>query len=161
MADELLKLTDGNRQSLLVELVEFLADNPGNEPAMGAALLIDYYGFTNDEKVEALAPHIGSDDARFRDAVWEILGTIDRPPGVQERVLRVKQLERLLKRTEQTSPHDSKIARKEIEALSLDEVWWIRLYAAHVVRSHPDLGPAVIERLRADPDFRVRDAAGD
>lgn len=160
MADGLLQLTDGNRESLLLELVWFVADNPGNETAMGAALLIDYYGFADDEKVDALTPHIGSDDGRFRDAVWEVLSTVDQPQGARESVRRVQQLERLLQQPEQASPGESEHAGREIDELSRDETWWIRLYAAYVVRTHPDLGPGVAERLRADPDSRVRLAAG-
>jgi hypothetical protein len=160
MADGLLQFTDGNRESLLVELVGFIADNPGNEPAMGAALLIDYYGFTNDEKIEGLTPWIGTDDGRLQDAVWEVLGTVDRPEGVKESVRRVQQLQRMLQQPEQSSPRKSEDARREIAELSGDEAWWIRLYAAYVVRSNPDLEPAVAERLRADPDSRVRHAAG-
>lgn len=160
MADGLSQLTGGNRESLLLELVRFVAGNPGNESAMGAALLIDYYGFTYDEKIGALTPHVGTDDARLQDTIWEVLGTIDRPQGVQESVRRVQQLERLLLRAAQASPRESENARREIDELSRDETWWIRLYTAHVVRSHPDLGPDAVERLRADPDSRVRRAAG-
>jgi hypothetical protein len=160
MADELSRLTDGDRDSLLLELVRYLAGHPGNEPAMGAALLIDYYAFTDDEKIGALAPHVGTDDARLRDAIWEVLGTVDRPQGAGESVRRVQHLDQLLQRVEQNSAPESESARREIDELSRDELWWIRLYTAHLVRSHPDLGPDIAERLRTDTDPRVRRAAG-
>lgn len=161
MADDLLRSTDGGRESLLLELVWFIADNPGNETAMATALLIDYYGFTDDEKIEALTPHLDTPDTRFRDATWEVFATIDQPRGVQESVQRVQQLERLLRQTESIPQSESEGARSELDELSRDEIWWIRLYAAAVARSHPDLGPDVAERLRADPDPRVRHAVGD
>ena len=160
MADGLSQLTDGDREELLLELVAYVAGHPGNESAMGAALLIDYYGFTDDEKVGGLTPHVGTDDARLQDAIWEVLGTVDRPPGAGESVRRVQDLEQLLRRLEQDPAREADSARREIDALSRDELWWIRLYAARLLRSHPGLGPDVVERLRADTDSRVRRAAG-
>jgi hypothetical protein len=160
MADELVRLTDGDRESLLVELVKFLAGHPGHESSMGAALLIDYYGFTDQEKVEALTPHIGTDDARMRDLIWEVLGTVDRPQGAHEAVQRVQRLEQLLSRLDHADSGESGSAREEIDRLSRDEIWWIRLYAALAIRSHPDLDGETVERLRSDPDSRVRQAAG-
>ena len=160
MADGLLQLTDGDRESLLLELVHYVADHPGNESVMGAALLIDYYGFTDDEKIGALTPQIGTGDSRIQDVIWDVLGTVDRPEGARESVRRVQQLERLLLRTEPASPQEADSARREIDELSRDEVWWIRLYIAQLVRSDPDLGSDVLERLRADPDPRVGRAAG-
>jgi hypothetical protein len=160
MADELSRLTDGDRESLLLELVRYVASHPGNEPAMGAALLIDYYGFTDDEKIGGLTPHVGTDDARFQDAIWEVLGTVDQPQGARESVRRVQHLEQLLQRAKQASRSESEAMRGEIDELSRDELWWIRLYTAHLVGSRPDLGPDVAERLRADTDPRVRRAAG-
>jgi len=161
IADDLLQSMDGGRESLLLELVWFIADNPGNEPAMATALLIDYYGFTDDEKIQALTPHLDTPDTRFRDASWEVFATIEQPPGLRQSVRRVQQLERLLRQTEPIPQSESEGARSELDELSRDEIWWIRLYAAAVARSHPALGPNVAERLRADPDPRVRHAAGD
>jgi len=160
MADGLLQLTDGDRESLLLELVQYVAGHPGNESAMGTALLIDYYGFTDDEKIEALTPQIGIGDSRIQDAIWDVLGTVDRPEGARESVRRVQQLERLLLRTEPASPQEADSALREIDELSRDEIWWIRLYIAQLIRSHPDLGSDVAKRLRTDPDPRVRRAAG-
>ena len=160
MADGLLQLTDGDRESLLLELVQYVAGHRGNESAMGTALLIDYYGFTDDEKIEALTPQIGIGDSRIQDAIWDVLGTVDRPEGARESVRRVQQLERLLLRTEPASPQEADSALREIDELSRDEIWWIRLYIAQLIRSHPDLGSDVAKRLRTDPDPRVRRAAG-
>ena len=160
MADGLLQLTDGDRESLLLELVQYVAGHPGNESAMGTALLIDYYGFTDDEKIEALTPQIGIGDSRIQDAIWDVLGTVDRPEGARESVRRVQQLERLLLRTEPASPQEADSALREIDELSRDEIWWIRLYIAQLIRSHPDLGSDVAKRLRTDPDPRVVRAAG-
>ena len=160
MADGLLQQTDGDRESLLLELVQYVAGHPGNESAMGTALLIDYYGFTDDEKIGALTPQVGTDDSRLQDVIWDVLGTVDRPEGARESVRRVQQLERLLPRAEPATSQESKSARLEIDELSRDKIWWIRLYTAELVRSHPDLGPDLLERLRADPDPRVRQAAG-
>jgi hypothetical protein len=160
MADGLLQQTDGDRESLLLELVQYVAGHPGNESAMGAALLIDYYGFTDDEKIGALTPQIGTGGSRIQDVIWDVLGTVDRPEGARESVRRVQQLERTLLRTKPASPQEAESARREIDELSRDEIWWIRLYTAQLVRSHPDLGSEVAERLRADPDPRVGRAAG-
>jgi hypothetical protein len=160
MADELSQLTGGDRELLLLELVRYFAGHPGNESAMGTALLIDYYGFTDDEKIEGLTPHVATDDTRFQDAIWELLGTVGQPRGAGESVRRVQHLEQLLQRGKQASPSESESVRSEIDELSRDELWWIRLYTAHLVRSRPDLGPDVVERLRADTDPRVRRAAG-
>jgi hypothetical protein len=161
MADRLQQLTEGDRESLLFQLVLYLAGHPGNEPAMGAALLIDYYGFTAAEKIGGLTPHLGTDDGRLQDAIWEVLSTVDHPQGVRESVERVRQLEQLLPRSESGASGESGSTRRGIDELSRDELWWIRLYAAHVVRTYPKLGSSgVTDRLRADADSRVRHAAG-
>ena len=148
----------GDHPEVIAKVRQFLADHPGNETAMSAALLIDYYGFSDDEKIEALTPRLEADDARLRDRIWEVLGTVDRPEGAREAVGRVQRLERRLPSVDWSSEVELDEVRQEIEVLSRDEIWWIRLYAAHAVRSHPQLGPGVAERLRDDADPRVRRA---
>lgn len=50
-------------------------------------------------------------------------------------------------------------ARAALETLGRDPAWWVRRYAAAVLRSSPELGtPALIERLKADADPLVRNA---
>jgi len=150
----------GDREALVLQIVLYLADHPGNEQAMGAALLIDYYRFSDAEKVAALAPHAGATDDRLRDAIWELLSTVAQPPGAGDSAARVKELERLLA-SETDGPHGSDQARREIDALSRDAAWWVRLYVARVVHARPELGSTeIVERLRADDQPRVREAAG-
>ncbi len=46
---------------------------------------------------------------------------------------------------------------REIETLSRHARWWVRLYAAEIVKAHPELGEAdVVKRLKDDADQRVR-----
>jgi len=161
MAEQLHRLTEGDREALLQQLVLYLASHPGNEPAMASALLIDYYGFTAEETVAALAPHAGAQDERLRDAVWELLGTVDRPLGAPDSASRVQQLERRLLHGEQRGGIDLEDARREVAELSRDELWWVRLYAARAVRERPELASSsVLERLRSDADPRVRQVSG-
>lgn len=48
-------------------------------------------------------------------------------------------------------------AVREIETLSRHARWWVRLYAAEIVKAHPELGGAsVVKRLKEDADQRVR-----
>lgn len=155
-ADRLREIADDDRELLLSQLVLYLATHPGNEPAMGTAVLIDYYDFSDGEKVGALAPLIGADDARVREAVWDVLLTVESPPTARASVERVQEVERSLAR----GAAQAKIA-DAIGRLSSDELWWIRLYAAHAVSEHPELAtPDVRARLRSDDDARVRVAAG-
>ena len=160
MAEQLQREVDGGRAPLLQQLVLYLAAHPGNEPAMGTALLIDFYGFTDDEKIEATAPLLAASEPRLRDATWEVLSSVEHPEGARESAARVQELERLLA-SEASGADETAEARREVETLSRDASWWIRLYVAHLVRSHPELGSAaVVERLRADEQPRVREAAG-
>jgi len=49
-------------------------------------------------------------------------------------------------------------ARREIDALSRDATWWVRLYVAYILRAHPDLGsPEIVGRLRSDEHELVRE----
>ncbi|HXV75934.1 MAG TPA: hypothetical protein VD788_06390, partial [Candidatus Polarisedimenticolaceae bacterium] len=140
---------------LLSQLVLYLAAHPGNEPAMGTAVLIDYYGFTDEEKIDALAPHFDSADPRLRDAIWEVLLTVDTPAGARSSVELVRQVEQAL------DGGAKAVATGDVLAtLARDESWWIRLYVAHVARRRPELvRPEVLARLREDEDPRVRRAA--
>lgn len=46
---------------------------------------------------------------------------------------------------------------REIDSLSRHARWWVRLYAAEIVKAHPELGEAgVVKRLKDDADQRVR-----
>ncbi|MBI5764466.1 MAG: hypothetical protein HZA51_13170 [Planctomycetes bacterium] len=50
---------------------------------------------------------------------------------------------------------------REIETLSRHPRWWVRLYAAEIVKSHPELsGADVVKRLKEDTDIRVREVLG-
>ena len=160
MAEQLQREADGGRAPLLRQLVFYLAAHPGNEPAMGTALLIDFYGFTDEEKIEATALLLAASEPRLRDATWEVLSSLEQPDGARESAVRVQELERLLASDGSESGATAE-ARREVDTLSRDASWWIRLYVAHLVRSHPNLGSAeVVERLRADEQPRVREAAG-
>jgi hypothetical protein len=45
----------------------------------------------------------------------------------------------------------------ELEKLSKDDLWWVRLYVAEIVRQHPDLAnERILERLRNDPNVLVQ-----
>lgn len=81
MAGELQRLLDGGRESLLQQLALYMAGRAGNEQAMGAALLIDYYDFTQDEKIAALAPYLDTKDQKLLEALWNVLGTITPKKG--------------------------------------------------------------------------------
>lgn len=49
-------------------------------------------------------------------------------------------------------------AVREIETLSRHARWWVRLYAAEIVKAHPELGEAgVVKRLKEDADIRIRE----
>jgi len=57
-----------------------------------------------------------------------------------------------------TSTVDSEAAT-EIEKLSKDDAWWVRLYAAEIMRQHPAFRtPELVSRLKDDPDKLVRGA---
>jgi len=156
MAEQLQQLMDDDRESLLLQLALYLGAHPGNEQAMGAALLIDYYGFTNEEKVAAFAPHLDTHVGRLRPAMWDVLSTVD-----PEAVERVHRLERYLAREEPVDKLALERARGEVDALSRAAAWWVRLYAARVVRTRPELGsPEVVGRLRSDSHEAVRQAVG-
>ena len=205
-ADGLQGVADGDRESLLLQLVLFLAKHPENEPTMGAALLIDFYQFTKAEKIAALVPYLDTDDGRLRDAMYQVLSTVDRPDGAgpdfapydavlrdsenasaglirylyevspidalaatarayagddaaARAVRRALQLERLRAGQDAGRTADSEQARREVDALSRDAAWWLRLYAAHLVRTDPDLGsPEIVERLRSDSHGLVQQA---
>lgn len=48
-------------------------------------------------------------------------------------------------------------AVQELEKLTRQPQWWVRLYVAEIVLAHPELGPAdVVKRLQEDIDPRVR-----
>lgn len=47
---------------------------------------------------------------------------------------------------------------REIETLSRHARWWVRLYAAEIVKAHPELGGAdIVKRLKEDADIRIRE----
>lgn len=47
---------------------------------------------------------------------------------------------------------------QELDKLSRHPRWWVRLYAAEIVKAHPELGnPEVVKRLKDDADIRVRE----
>lgn len=47
---------------------------------------------------------------------------------------------------------------REIETLSRHARWWVRLYAAEIVKAHPELGESsVVKRLKEDADIRIRE----
>jgi hypothetical protein len=208
MAEQLQLLMDNDREALLLQIVLYLAPGRGNERAMGAALLIDYFSFTSEEKIAALVPHLDTDDGELRAVMWDVLSTVDRPEGGRpnfghyETVLsrsdtapaglirymyevspidalsaaaraygrgdapatavqRAQVLEELRARQEPGGIVDLERAHREIDALSRDADWWVRLYIAHVLRARPDLGsPEIVERLRTDAHELVRDTAG-
>ena len=112
MAEQLQQLMDDDRESLLLQLALYLGTHPGNEQAMGAALLIDYYGFTNEEKIAALAPRLDTEDGRLRHAMWDVLSTVDQPQGAREAVERVQWLERFLPRQEPGGKAELERARR-------------------------------------------------
>jgi hypothetical protein len=93
MAEQLQQQLD-DREALLLQLAVYLATRPGNELAMGVALLIDSYGFTNEEKVAALGPRFDTDDDDLRHAMLEVLSTVD-DADVREAVERVRGFEQL------------------------------------------------------------------
>lgn len=72
---------DGDRESLLRQIVFYRAATPGNEPAMASALLVEVLDFTVQEKIGALVPLLDSADARVLASTRELLSTIDRPAG--------------------------------------------------------------------------------
>jgi hypothetical protein len=205
MAEQLQRSMDDDREALLLQLVLYVSAKSGNERMMGAALLIDSYSFTNEERIAALVPHLETDDPRLRDVMWDVLSTVDRPQGGRpdfgpyETVLRASDpapagltrylyevspidaldvmarthaadeasvtavrrargLEELRARQEPGAGLGSERARGEIDALSRDAAWWVRLYVAYFLRARPDLGsPVIVERLRSDEHELVRE----
>jgi hypothetical protein len=208
MAEQLQRMMEDDRESVLQQLVLYLVTPRGNEQAMSAALLIDHFDFTDEEKIAALAPYLDTDDGGLRDVMWEVLSTVDRPNGgrpdfapyeavlaegerasaglirymyavspidallatarvyargdaAAEAVQRAQKLEQFRAPQEPGANVGLERARREIDALAGDAAWWVRLYAAHVIRGRPDLGsPEIVDRLRSDAHELVRDAAG-
>jgi hypothetical protein len=160
MAEELRRQVRDRGDSLLLQLVIFLAAHPGNETAMGSALLIDYYGFADEEKTAVLTPHVASDDDRLRDAVLETLSTVKHPPEIREHVERMQTIEPLLVGSRAAGSAELDQARHRIDGLSREDAWWVRMYAARAVRLRPELGSSgLVSRLRTDEDPRVRQVA--
>ena len=57
------------------------------------------------------------------------------------------------------SAADRERVRSALESLGGDAAWWRRLYAAEILRGYPELAtPAMMERLKHDPDALVREA---
>jgi len=70
-----------SRGELLMEIAIFLRGAHGTEEAMGAALVLDQLGFTNEEKIAAVVPHLDTPDAALRRVLYDLLGTVDRLAG--------------------------------------------------------------------------------
>jgi hypothetical protein len=52
-------------------------------------------------------------------------------------------------------------AAAALETISRDPAWWVRRYAAEILRGDATLGtPAIMQRLKADPEPLVRDGLG-
>ncbi len=50
-------------------------------------------------------------------------------------------------------------AATQLEKLSQDQTWWVRLYVAEILRQHPAFRtPALVDRLKDDPHELVRNA---
>jgi len=50
-------------------------------------------------------------------------------------------------------------AKAQLERLSKDDAWWVRLYVAEILRQHPAFRtPEMVERLKKDPHELVREA---
>jgi hypothetical protein len=160
MAEQLRRRVTDRGDSLLLQLVLYMAAHPGNETAMGSALLIDYYGFADEEKAAVLTPHVASDDDRLRDTVLETLSTVKQPPEIRENVERMQAIEPLLVGSRAATSAELDQARDRIDSLSREDAWWVRMYAARAVRIYPELGSSeLVGRLRTDEDPRVREAA--
>ena len=208
MAEQLQQRID-DRQSLLQQILLYLADPRGNEETMSAALLLNYYNFTNDERIAAIVPHLDTDHVGLRDIMGEVLSMVDRPDGgrpdfapyeaalaegqrapaglirymysvspidalsatarayadgdsAAETVQQARELAQVRVRRESEETVDLERARREVDALSNDADWWVRLYAAHMVHARPDLGShETVGRLRSDANELVREAVAD
>lgn len=82
--------------------------------------------------------------------------------GHGESANRVGDLRELLRRRDTSMTWSTKHRARAVaalETLSRDPAWWVRLYAAAVVKANPDLAtPASKSRLESDPDPLVRAA---
>jgi hypothetical protein len=210
--EELRQATDGRRETLIVQLALFLSDSTSTEEAMVGASLFHAFGFTADEKLAAVLPHLEAEPDSVRKVLAEILGTIDRPDGgapdfaFYEESLRQRGRDpaaALIRYMYQVSPgaalasmtrvfggggesaptnladvtalealaekHDGSVpwskderarAGGALDRLAGDPSWWVRLYAAEMLRNEPELGtPALQGRLAADEDPLVRSIA--
>lgn len=102
---ELQHAADGRREAVLVQLALFLSDSDSTEEAMVGASLLHGLGFTAQEKLDAVLPHLETEPASLRKVMAEILGTVDI--GFYEQVIGEQGRERyaaLIRYLYRTSP---------------------------------------------------------
>ena len=64
-------------RALLLQILLYRAGHTGNEPAMATALLVDFYGFTDDEKIEALYDDIRGSITQGQWALLVLEGVVE------------------------------------------------------------------------------------
>ena len=69
------------RETILLQLVLFFEASTSTEESMSGALIFHELGFTEQEKLDAILPHLGTENAARREALADVLSTIDRPDG--------------------------------------------------------------------------------
>ena len=77
--DRLRDMASGRRDVLLLQLAIYLKGSGSTEESMGGAVLLHGLDFSAEEKLQAVLPHLGTDDPELRRVFTELLGTIDRP----------------------------------------------------------------------------------
>src|SRR5262245_33971067 len=71
----------GDRRTVLLQLALYLEGAVGTERSMSGALILQQLGFTPEEKLQAILPHLDTAGPGLRHVFTELLGTIDRPEG--------------------------------------------------------------------------------